>query len=75
MIDVSRDRQPRLEFLLRGDANYANIAPLHGSYLAAVDRTDRLTIVDAATGKFVSPAIQLTHHGKGWFENNVKLII
>ncbi|KAF3429738.1 hypothetical protein E2986_05496 [Frieseomelitta varia] len=49
MIDVSRDRPPRLEFLLRGDANYANIAPLHGSYLAAVDRTDRLTIVDAAT--------------------------
>ncbi|KOX79719.1 WD repeat-containing protein 96 [Melipona quadrifasciata] len=70
MIDVSRDRPPRLEFLLRGDANYANIASLHGPYLAAVDQTDRLTIVDAATGKFVSPTIHLTHHGKESYEES-----
>ncbi|CAD1472325.1 unnamed protein product [Heterotrigona itama] len=64
MIDASRDHPPRLEFLLRGDANYMNIASLHGPYLAALDQTDRLTIVDVETGKFASPAIRLTHHGK-----------
>ncbi|XP_050484629.1 uncharacterized protein LOC126870714 isoform X1 [Bombus huntii] len=55
---------PRLEFLLRDDTGYANIAALHGPYLGALDQTGRLAIIDVATGELASPTIQLTHHGK-----------
>ncbi|XP_060825149.1 uncharacterized protein LOC132912056 [Bombus pascuorum] len=55
---------PRLEFLLRDDTGYANIAALHGPYLGALDQNGRLAVIDVATGELASPTIQLTHHGK-----------
>ncbi|XP_043600284.1 uncharacterized protein LOC122575439 isoform X9 [Bombus pyrosoma] len=55
---------PRLEFLLRDDTGYANIAALHGPYLGALDQTGRLAVIDVATAELASPTIQLTHHGK-----------
>lgn len=63
---------PRLEFLLRDDTGYANIAALHGPYLGALDQTGRLAIIDVATGELASPTIQLTHHGKGRFKTGIE---
>lgn len=63
---------PRLEFLLRNDTSYANIAALHGPYLGALDQTGRLAIIDVATGELASSTIRLTHHGKGRFKTGIE---
>ncbi|XP_026674066.1 uncharacterized protein LOC113465032 [Ceratina calcarata] len=58
-------RSPRIEFLSRKDrANYEVLGRLSDFHLGALDRTDCLTILEAATGDLVSQTKRLSHHGK-----------
>ncbi|XP_076678258.1 uncharacterized protein LOC143374208 [Andrena cerasifolii] len=67
MIGVSRDRPPRVEFLLRNDEEYEAIAALSDSHFVALTHTQRLVTLDASTGATVSSAkpLGLKHHGGG----------
>ncbi|XP_076394984.1 uncharacterized protein LOC100879973 isoform X2 [Megachile rotundata] len=49
--------------LLSGHADYSTIAPLSNHRFVALDRSDRLHVLDGSTGS-VSSTKCLTHHGK-----------
>lgn len=67
MIGVSRDRPPRVEFLLRDDEEYEAITAFSNSHFVALTHTQRLVILDASAGSTVSSVkpLGLKHHGDG----------
>ncbi|XP_043265656.1 cilia- and flagella-associated protein 43-like [Colletes gigas] len=60
-----RKRGPRLEFLSSGSADFEAVASFSDQFLAALDLSHRLVVLDASTGNVVSATKRsLKHHGE-----------
>ncbi|XP_054007643.1 cilia- and flagella-associated protein 43-like [Hylaeus anthracinus] len=66
MICSSRDKPPRLDFLLREGSSYTAIAPFSNQYLGAMGLSQRLVVLDTFTGNVVTVTkhLSLKHHGE-----------
>ncbi|XP_076629987.1 cilia- and flagella-associated protein 43 [Colletes latitarsis] len=65
VIGSSRKRGPRLEFLSSDSADFVAVAAFSDQFLAALDRSHRLVVLNASTGNVVSAAKRsLKHHGE-----------